>query len=81
MNLEDLQKAKALEGCINAANSNLKGYEILKEANEIKIEINDKGNEKEPIFIMGDNKNKMIDVLIDIEQEWLDDKLDKLRKL
>jgi hypothetical protein len=79
--LDDLQRAKNLESCINAANRNLEGYKKLEEAKEIKIQTNDKNTEEVTLFFSGEIKNKITNLLKEKEERWINEKLEELYKI
>jgi hypothetical protein len=81
MTLDDLERAKNLESCINSAKQNLEKYKRFKDAKEIKISISGMDTTQQPIYITGDRKTLMIDVLVTSAQIYLNDKYKQLEKL
>lgn len=81
MTRKELKRAMLIEACIKSAEHNLKRYEKIKEANEIKIEINSIDGYLTAIYLSGENKETIMDALIIKEKKWLNDNLSKLEKI
>ena len=81
MTLEDLERAKNLESCINSAKQNLEKYQRFIDAKEIKISITGIEVREQPIYITGERKALMIGVLVNEAQIYLNDKYRKLKEL
>ena len=81
MKLEDLKIAKNLESSISYQKHNLEKYKIFKDAEEIRISITAVDSKQQPIFITGERKRLMIDVLIKDAEARLKDKCIELEKL
>lgn len=81
MTLDDLERAKTLEACINSAKQNLEKYKRFIEAKEIKISITTVDTNQQPIYITGYRKDLMFDVLVTAAQTYLNDKYKELEEL
>ena len=77
MKREDIQRINNLESCIKTAESNIEGWEKLKQAKEIIITSTGEPNK----YVTGKMKDKIIDILIQEQREFLEKKLSELESI
>ena len=81
MTLDDLERAKSLESCINSSKQNLEKYQKFIDAKEIAIRITGIDVKQQPIYITGKRKDLMIAVLVTEAQLYVNDKYKELSEL
>jgi 3-dehydroquinate synthase class II len=81
MKREDIQKANQLEESIQIAEQNIQKFKELGEQENICISTLRVDSEIEPIFISGEAKDLIINILIERETIWMNERITELENL
>lgn len=81
MTLEELQRAKVLEVLIDTCKRNLETIKKLEEANELKIEINDKDVRKYTVYHTGEVKKEITDAMRKDQEDFMNKQISELENL